>query len=394
MGGLNSTPVANRVHIGIFGRRNAGKSSLINRLTGQSLAIVSDVAGTTTDPVYKTMEILPLGPVVIIDTAGIDDSGELGRLRVEKTVAVLNKTDIAVYVISALEGISEEDKRLLELIEKRNIPIVKVRSMADIAADFSADDDELAFSAVTGEGLEELKKRLCAALPDGNKKPLVRDLLQPGDSIVLVIPIDSSAPKGRIILPQQQVLREALECKAAVTCALNDGELLRSVVCGENKPKLVVTDSQAFAQVSEIVPQEVDLTSFSILMARFKGILSEAVHGARHLESLCDGDRILVSEGCTHHRQCEDIGTVKLPKWISSYTGRKLSFEFSSGGEFPKELDRYAMVVHCGGCMLSEREVRYRYMSASAQNVPITNYGILIAYMNGILERSVKPLGL
>ncbi len=391
---MNTTPVANRTHIGIFGKRNAGKSSLINALTGQSLAIVSEVAGTTTDPVYKTMELLPLGPIVIIDTAGIDDKGELGKLRVDKTVSVLNKTDIAVYVATAQADLDGEDAAVLELIRMRGIPIVMVRSKIDICRGFKPAPNEIVFSAKTGEGIDELKKQLCAVLPDGEKKPLIADLLQKGDSVVLVIPIDGSAPKGRLILPQQQVLRDALEAGATVTCTVNDDELLAKLTQGENKPRIVVTDSQAFAQVSKIVPEDVALTSFSILMARFKGILPAAVEGARSVEKLCDGDTLLISEGCTHHRQCEDIGTVKLPKWIQEYTGKKLNFEFTSGGEFPQDLSRFKLIVHCGACMLGEREVSYRYRSAQIQNVPITNYGILIAYINGILQRSISPLGL
>lgn len=391
---MNTTPVANRTHIGIFGKRNAGKSSLINALTGQSLAIVSEIAGTTTDPVYKTMELLPLGPIVIIDTAGIDDKGELGKLRVDKTVSVLNKTDIAVYVATAQADLDGEDAAVLELIRMRGIPIVMVRSKIDICRGFKPAPNEIVFSAKTGEGIDELKKQLCAVLPDGEKKPLIADLLQKGDSVVLVIPIDGSAPKGRLILPQQQVLRDALEAGATVTCTVNDDELLAKLTQGENKPRIVVTDSQAFAQVSKIVPEDVALTSFSILMARFKGILPAAVEGARSVEKLCDGDTLLISEGCTHHRKCEDIGTVKLPKWIQEYTGKKLNFEFTSGGEFPQDLSRFKLIVHCGACMLGEREVSYRYRSAQLQNVPITNYGILIAYINGILQRSISPLGL
>lgn len=391
---LNSTPVANRIFISIFGKRNAGKSSLINALTGQQLSIVSEVAGTTTDPVYKTMEILPLGPVVIYDTAGIDDEGELGKLRVEKSMAVLNKTDIAVYVVSAENGIDDQDKQIIDEIRQRKIPLVIVHNKSDLKSDIKLAENEIAVSAVTGEGIEELKKALCACLPDGvNKHPLISDLLNKGDSVILVIPIDSAAPKGRIILPQQQVLREALESEAVVSC-VTDGMLTTAFESLSVNPRLVVTDSQAFEQVSKTVPENVALTSFSILMARFKGILPAAVEGARFIEKLQDGDKVLISEGCTHHRQCDDIGTVKLPKWITKHTGKQLSFEFSSGGGFPQELSQYKLIVHCGGCMLSENEVQYRYNAAKRQSVPITNYGILIAYMNGILERSVKPLGL
>lgn len=391
---LNSTPVANRVHISIFGKRNAGKSSLINALTGQQLSIVSEVAGTTTDPVYKTMEILPLGPVVIYDTAGIDDDGELGKLRVEKSMAVLNKTDIAVYVVSAESGIDDKDKQVIDTIKQRGIPLVVVYNKSDLKSDRELSENVIAVSAVTGEGIEELKKALCTSLPDGvQKQPLISDLLGKGDSVILVIPIDSAAPKGRIILPQQQVLREALESEAVVSC-VTDGMLKTALDSLSVKPRLVVTDSQAFEQVSKTVPENIDLTSFSILMARFKGILPTAVEGSRFIEQLRDGDKVLISEGCTHHRQCDDIGTVKLPRWIQKHTGKELDFEFSSGGGFPQELTRYKLIVHCGGCMLSENEVQYRYSAAKRQGVPITNYGILIAYMNGILERSVKPLGL
>ncbi len=386
---MNDTPVANRLHISIFGKRNAGKSSLINALTGQQTAIVSEVAGTTTDPVYKTMEMLPLGPVVIYDTAGIDDEGELGTLRVEKSLAVLNKTDIAVYVYT--DAIDAYDLAAIDRIKERTLPLVIVRNKCDIFGN-SVNEDEVSVSAQTGQGIDELKKRLCACLPQlSPKQPLISDLIESGDNVVLVIPIDSAAPKGRIILPQQQVLREAIENGAIVTCA-TEKSLPQALQSLSQPPKLVVTDSQAFETVAKIVPEDVYLTSFSILMARFKGILTSAVHGARTLDTLKDGDTVLISEGCTHHRQCDDIGTVKLPRWIQGYTGKKLQFEFTSGGEFPKLLGGYKLIVHCGGCMLNEREVKYRYGAAQGQSVPITNYGILIAYVNGILERSIKCL--
>ncbi len=388
---LNSTPLANRIHIGIFGRRNAGKSSLINALTGQSLAIVSDVAGTTTDPVSKAMELLPLGPVVITDTAGIDDVGELGKMRVEKSLSTLTKTDIAVFVIPDGEDITDEDAKLLFRIAQMNIPLVKVRTKCDVNNCFESKDGYISVSSLTGKGIDELKKALTLAMPEENQSYLVSDLLEKGDVIVLVIPIDESAPKGRLILPQQQVIRDALDCGAVPICTKPE-TLTETISKLAVKPKLVITDSQAFAEVSNMLPEDISLTSFSILMARFKGILSLAYDAVMSIEKLEDGDVVLMAEGCTHHRQCKDIGSVKLPNWIKKHTGKELSFEFSSGNDFPTDLSRYKLIVHCGGCMLSEREVAYRYKSAKAQNVPITNYGTLIAYMNGILERTVSPL--
>lgn len=390
---LNSTPLANRIHIGIFGRRNAGKSSLINALTGQSLAIVSDVAGTTTDPVSKAMELLPLGPVVITDTAGIDDVGELGQKRVEKSLSTLSRTDIAVFVIPAGEEISDDDAKLLFRIAQMNIPLIKVRTKCDITNSFDSVDGYVCVSSATGQGIDELKKALTLAVPDEKQSFLVSDLLDMGDIILLVIPIDESAPKGRLILPQQQVIRDALDCGAVPICTKPE-TLTETLSKLSVKPKLIVTDSQVFGQVAKLVPEDIPLTSFSILMARFKGILDLAYNAVMSIEKLENGDKVLISEGCTHHRQCKDIGSVKLPAWIRKHTGKELSFEFSSGNDFPTDLSEYRLVVHCGGCMLPEREVSYRYKSAKAQNVPITNYGTLIAYMNGILERTVKPLNI
>ena len=387
---LNSTPNANRIHIGIFGKRNAGKSSLINALTNQPIAIVSDVAGTTTDPVSKAMELLPLGPVVITDTAGIDDIGELGKMRVERSLSQLAKTDIAVYAVSCENDIDSSDMQVIERIRKMNIPLIVVRTKSDKAEGFKAGNGEIVLSSATGEGIEELKKALVLALPDKEKSCLISDIVGEGDAVVLVIPIDESAPKGRLILPQQQVLREALDSKA-IAIATQPDTLMKTIETLNAPPKLVITDSQVFGKVSKMLPDSIPLTSFSILMARYKGILTTASKAAMSIESLEDGDKVLISEGCTHHRQCGDIGTVKLPAWIKKHTGKELKFEFTSGTDFPDNLSEYKLIVHCGGCMLTEREVTYRYKSAKAQNVPITNYGILIAYMNGILERTLKP---
>lgn len=387
---LNSTPNANRIHIGIFGKRNAGKSSLINALTNQPIAIVSDVAGTTTDPVSKAMELLPLGPVVITDTAGIDDIGELGKMRVERSLSQLAKTDMAVYAVSCENDIDSSDMQVIERIRKMNIPLIVVRTKSDKTEGFKAGDGEIVLSSATGEGIEELKKALVLALPDKEKSCLISDIVGEGDAVVLVIPIDESAPKGRLILPQQQVLREALDSKA-IAIATQPDTLIKTIETLNAPPKLVITDSQVFGKVSKMLPDSIPLTSFSILMARYKGILTTASKAAMSIESLEDGDKVLISEGCTHHRQCGDIGTVKLPAWIKKHTGKEPKFEFTSGTDFPDNLSEYKLIVHCGGCMLTEREVTYRYKSAKAQNVPITNYGILIAYMNGILERTLKP---
>ncbi len=389
--GLNDTPSADRIHIGIFGKRNAGKSSVMNALTNQDIAIVSDVSGTTTDPVLKAMEMLPLGPVVMIDTPGIDDEGELGALRVRKSYQILNKTDIAVVVIDGAEE-SDEDNALIERIRSKNIPYVIFHNKTDIMpADLTEKSGHYYGSALKKQGIEELKKaiiKLSGTKDDG--KRIIADLLKPLDTVVLVVPIDSAAPKGRLILPQQQTIRDILEA-GCISVVVRETELDETLKKLGHKPELVVTDSQAFGKVSAIVPEDIMLTSFSILFARYKGILETAVKGAVSLDNLQDGDKVLISEGCTHHRQCEDIGTVKLPKWIRQHSGKNISFDFTSGTEFPDDLSGYRMVIHCGACMLNEREVRYRYRCAEESGVPITNYGTAIAYMNGILKRSVEP---
>ncbi len=398
---MNQTPMSERVHIGFFGKRNAGKSSVMNAVTGQDLAVVSEVKGTTTDPVYKSMELLPLGPVVMMDTPGIDDEGELGSLRVKKSYQVLNKTDAAVLVIDGTIGASEEDRALLDRIRKKNIPFVVIinkKELADKAVEkrvkeeLALNDSQTAFvSASTGEGIYELKEQIAAiAAVEEPEKYLVRDLLDPSDIAVLVVPIDSAAPKGRLILPQQQTIRDILEADA-VSVVVKETELKNVLGQFKKKPKMVITDSQAFEQVSADTPDDILLTSFSILMARYKGNLEQAVHGVTALDSLENGDIVLISEGCTHHRQCDDIGTVKIPRWIREYTGGKeIRIETTSGTEFPDDLTKYKLIIHCGGCMLNEREMKYRLSCAADQGVPMTNYGIMIAYVKGILKRSVE----
>ena len=404
---LNNTPSANRVHIAFFGRRNAGKSSLVNAVTGQNLAIVSDVRGTTTDPVSKAMELLPLGPVVIIDTPGIDDEGELGGLRVKRSYQVLNKTDVAILVVDACLGIQPEDKALLERIRLKEIPYLVVYTKADLADGLPdggidggkdgaapiaapASADSILVSSRTGANIHELKERIASlAKNTAVEQKIISDLLTREDIVILVTPIDSSAPKGRMILPQVQTIRDILDAHAAPLVTQTE-ELPAMLQALAKKPFAVVTDSQAFGTVMKIVPDDIPLTSFSILMARRKGILETAARGAFEAENLRDGDRVLISEGCTHHRQCEDIGTVKLPGWIRKFTGKELSFSFTSGTEFPDDLSEYALVVHCGGCMLNDREMRYRMKCAVDQGVPFTNYGTLIAHMNGILRRSLS----
>ena len=391
--GLNNTPMAERIHIGIFGKRNAGKSSIINAMTGQDLAIVSDIAGTTTDPVLKAMELLPLGPVVIIDTPGLDDEGELGKLRVQKAYQVLNKTDIAVVVIDGFVGMTAEDEAILERIRAKNIPYIIVKNKSDLKV-AEEGENNISVSAKTGQNIYELKERIAALVPSEDMtRKIVGDLLEPNDFAVLVVPIDSAAPKGRLILPQQQTIRDILEA-GAVSIVTRDHELKETLASLGKRPKLVITDSQIFGRVSKEVPADIQLTSFSILMARYKGDLVPNVKGARALENLKDGDTVLISEGCTHHRQCEDIGTVKLPRWIKEHTGKELNFQFTSGTEFPLDLSPYALIVHCGGCMLNEREMKYRLKCAEDQGIPMTNYGICIAYINGILERSLAPFGI
>lgn len=388
---LNQTPSANRVHIAFFGLRNAGKSSVVNAVTGQTLSIVSDVKGTTTDPVSKAMELLPVGAVVIIDTPGMDDSGEIGDLRVKRARQVLNKTDVAVLVVDGTLGLSPADEELRALFRKKGIPFLTVFNKSDLGPVSCSGPNEIAVSAKTGDHIFELKERIAAlAKPSDSGRRLVGDLLSPGDMVVLVTPIDSSAPKGRMILPQVQAIRDILDAGAA--CAVTQTEQLPAVLASLTAPpRLVVTDSQAFAAVKAIASDSVPLTSFSILFARYKGVLETAVRGAAALASLQDGDRILIAEGCTHHRQCEDIGTVKLPRWLQTYTGKSLQFDFTSGTEFPEDLSAYALVIHCGGCMLNEREMRYRQGFAADSGIPYTNYGTVIACMNGILKRSLAP---
>lgn len=396
---LNAAPSSDRVHIGIFGRRNAGKSSIINAITGQNLAIVSDIKGTTTDPVLKAMELLPLGPVVIIDTPGLDDTGELGELRIQKAYQILNKTDIAVLVIDSVSGMTDVDAGILDRILKKEIPYVVVLNKSDLAPGSNTDftgcmpavpsDKVIAVSTVTGENIHELKELIARQAPVENERRIVYGLIKPSDFVVLVVPIDKSAPKGRLILPQQQTIRDVLE-SGAVSIVTRETELEETMEKLGHHPALVITDSQAFEKVAAMVPLDIPLTSFSILFARYKGNLETVVNGAKALDTLEEGDTILISEGCTHHRQCEDIGTVKLPRWITSHTGKNINYEFSSGTEFPIDLSKYKLIIHCGGCTLNEREMKYRLKCAQDQNIPITNYGIAIAHMKGILERSIE----
>ena len=389
---LNATPSGERVHIAFFGRRNAGKSSLVNAFTGQSLAIVSDVKGTTTDPVSKAMELLPLGPVQIIDTPGIDDVGELGALRVEKTKQVLRKTDLAIVVLDATAPMDQADQALLALIKARELPHILAFNKADLLETVpECQENTIYVSAKTGYHIHELKE-LAASLAQAaaQERPLVRDLLDPGDTAVLVVPIDKSAPKGRLILPQQQVIRDVLEAGAsALVC--RDTELSQTLAALAAPPKIVITDSQVFGKVDKLVPPAVPLTSFSILMARYKGDLPLTVAGVAALKTLREGEKVLIAEGCTHHRQCEDIGTVKIPKWLEGYTGKKFQYAFTSGGEFPEDLSSYALVIHCGGCTLNPKEMAARQRLAREQQVPITNYGVLIAALHGILPRVLAP---
>ena len=391
---LNETPAAERVHIGLFGCRNAGKSSLINALTGQDLSIVSDFKGTTTDPVSKAMEILPLGPVLITDTPGLDDEGALGEKRVKKARFVLRSTDIALLVVDAALGLSEADQRLLKEIKERKVPYLLIVNKIDIySAPLlpQAEKDHLLFvSTQTHEGITELKERLSRMNPTAKaQRPLLGDLLAPGDLVVLVVPIDESAPKARLILPQQQTIRDILD-HGATAIAVRDSELSETLKNLGKSPALVITDSQVFDAVAKIVPKEVPLTSFSILFARYKGNLALAAKGAQTLGTLKDKDRVLICEGCTHHRQCEDIGTVKLPRMLKQFTQKDLQFTFTSGTDFPSDLSPYQVIIHCGGCTLTEKEMQYRLDCAREQGIPITNYGIAIAYMRGILERSME----
>lgn len=391
--GLNDTPKGERIHIGIFGRRNAGKSSIINAITNQNLAIVSDVKGTTTDPVSKAMELLPLGPVVIIDTPGLDDVGSLGEKRIEKAYQVLNKTDIALLILDSEYGLTNEDKKLLSLIKEKNIPYIIVMNKADILSGDKKNEKFIYVSAKTGENIKVLKELIAAKAPKENEKVIVSDLINKGDKVILVIPIDKAAPKGRLILPQQQTIRDILD-KGAVSIMCKEDELKTTINSLKEKPALVITDSQAFKNVDKDTPKDIPLTSFSILFARFKGEINVLIDGVRKIKDLADSDTILISEGCTHHRQCGDIGSEKIPEWLKEFTGKDLKFEFSSGTEFPRDLSKYALVIHCGGCMLNEKEMKHRIKYAVDNDVNIVNYGILIAYLNGILERAVEPLGI
>lgn len=389
--GLNDTPSANRIHIGFFGCRNAGKSSVVNAITGQELAVVSDTLGTTTDPVMKAMELLPLGPVMIIDTPGFDDEGELGELRVKKTKTILNRTDIALLVVDSTVGLKDTDTQLISIFKEKEIPYLILKNKADLLEDVPAPEkNELYVSAVTGAGIEACKEIIGKMVSvEEMKLQIVGDLIHPSDFVVLVVPIDKAAPKGRLILPQQQTIRDILEADGTAV-VVKEYELRETLEHLGKKPSLVITDSQVFAKVSADVPEDIPLTSFSILMARYKGYLETAVKGVAAVEHLKDGDRVLISEGCTHHRQCDDIGSVKIPRWLKNYTGRNVQIELSSGREFPEDLSPYSLIIHCGGCMLNEREVKYRMKCALDQGIPFTNYGITIAYMQGILKRSIE----
>lgn len=387
--GLNEVSSGERIHIGFFGMRNAGKSSLVNAFTGQQLSVVSDVKGTTTDPVKKAMELLPMGPVLIIDTPGIDDEGALGEMRVQKAKEILSKTDIAVLVCDCRKGVTETDEKLISAFKENNIPYVLCFNKSDLPHK-KENENAIYVSAVTGENIDLLKNTV-ARLAEKNKtkKYIVSDLLSEGDVVVLVTPIDEAAPKGRLILPQQQTIRDILD-KGAIAVTVQDTQLKTALESLGVKPRMVITDSQAFGKVSKIVPEDIPLTSFSILFARYKGELEALVEGAKKLDSLRDGDKVLISEGCTHHRQCNDIGTVKMPGWIKKHSGKDIEFAFTSGGEFPENLSEYALVVHCGGCMLNEREMKNRQERANSQKIPMVNYGMAIAHMNGILKRSLQ----
>ena len=390
---LNNTPSGERVHIGLFGRRNAGKSSVINALTGQSLAIVSDVPGTTTDPVQKAMELLPLGPVVMIDTPGLDDEGELGGLRIRKSYQMLNKSDIALLIIDGTAGATDEDLKILARIRDKNIPYIIVFNKSDLVHDKAAAEaagNVIWVSAEDGTNINELKDKIASLAPEEDPgKRIVGDLLEPGDLVVLVVPIDKAAPKGRLILPQQQTIRDILDANAAAVVVKENG-LKQTLESLGTKPRMIITDSQVFRKVAEETPGDIPFTSFSILFARYKGNLDTLVNGAHALDTIEDGDRILISEGCTHHRTCDDIGTVKIPAWIRKYTGKDVEIEFTSGTEFPLDIGQYRMIIHCGGCMLNEKEVKYRMKCAADAGVPMTNYGTAIAHMNGILDRSLE----
>ncbi len=409
---LNSTPSSERVHIGFFGRRNAGKSSVVNRITGQELSVVSDIKGTTTDPVMKAMELLPMGPVQIIDTPGIDDEGSLGELRIRKTKQILNRTDVAVLIVDATAGITSAEKELIDIFGEKKIPYIVVLNKADLLAEDSCSSMVMAealsacsdckippaadqFTMVSASfhiGIHELKEKIARlAVTEETKLKIVGDMISPSDFVVLVVPIDSAAPKGRLILPQQQTIRDILEADATAI-VVKEHELKQTLRHLGKKPRMVITDSQVFEKVNAETPNDIWLTSFSILMARYKGTLLSAVRGAAAIENLRDGDRVLISEGCTHHRQCDDIGSVKLPRWLKKYTKADIEIDLSSGREFPEDLSSYSLIIHCGGCMLNEREMKYREKCAEDHKIPMTNYGVAIAYMQGILERSTAMI--
>lgn len=392
--GLNDTPSANRVHIGFFGRRNAGKSSVVNAVTGQELSVVSDIKGTTTDPVTKSMELLPMGPVLIIDTPGFDDDGELGELRIKRTKQVLNKTDVAVLVVDATVGMTSADYELVDIFRKKNINYILVYNKCDLLdvkdmIRLSSEENAVLVSAKDKNNIDQLKEKIAFMTDDCPEKKLVSDLVKPKDTVLLVVPVDKAAPKGRLILPQQQTIRDLLDADAVVV-VVKDDEVIYALKKLTEKPKLVITDSQVFKKVAAQVPKDIMLTSFSILMARYKGFLKASVDGAFAIDALNDKDKILISEGCTHHRQCGDIGTIKLPTWLKEYTGKDLLFDFTSGMDFPEELSQYKVIIHCGGCMLNEREMRYRMKCAADEGVPFTNYGTAIALTQGILARSLE----
>lgn len=390
---LNQTPLANRTHIAFFGIRNAGKSSIMNALTNQNIAVVSPVKGTTTDPVHKAMELLPLGPVNIIDTAGLDDIGELGKLRIEKTKQILNKTDIAILVIDATLDFTDFDKDILKLITNKNIPYIVAYNKIDLVPDFKPQNENIKqyvyISAKEKTGIEELKSKLIQIAKTTQEKFILKDIINPQDTVILVIPIDKAAPKGRLILPQQQVIRELLDISATAIMTQDDN-LENTLANLKTKPKLIITDSQVFGKVNNIVPQDIELTSFSILFSRYKGNLKQQVNAVKNLDTIKDGDKILIAEGCTHHRQCDDIGTVKLPNWIKNYTKANPEFIFTSGTEFPDDLTKYKLIIHCGGCMLNQTEMQSRLKKAHEQQIPMSNYGTTIAYINGILKRTLQ----
>ena len=387
---MNSSPRSHRVHIGFFGRRNVGKSSVVNAFTNQNLAVVSSVKGTTTDPVYKAMELLPMGPVMIIDTPGIDDRGELGSLRVEKTKQVLNKIDVAVLVVDSTQGLTHYDNELISLFKEKNIPFVVAYNKSDLNEVTDLKENEIAVSALDNTGINSLREKVANLTSNKTSdRKIIGDLLTPGDIVLLVIPIDSAAPKGRLILPQQQVIRDVLD-SGAVAVVCKEDEIQQTLNNLNKKPRVVVTDSQAFEKADKATPKDIYLTSFSILMARFKGFLETAVKGASKISKLKNGDRVLIAEGCTHHRQCEDIGSVKIPKWLGEYTNKNLEISLVSGTEYPEDLSPYSLVIHCGGCMLNTREMQYRMSHTIEQGIPFTNYGTAIAYLHGILERSIE----